>query len=271
MRKSFARAAAAFALAVVCSAPAFDTAVAQSESFEAPRTASGAPDFNGVWQALNEANWGLEGHAAYAGPVLELGAAYATPPSRGFVEGGTIPYQPWAAKQRDENFAHRLERDPEVKCYLPGVPRATYMPHPFQIIQSDSHIMIAYQYRGAVRTIYMKDHKPAPVPSWMGWSNGRFEGDSLVVETTGFNGMTWFDRAGNFHDENLRVVERFTHLSPNHLMYEATIEDPTVFTRPWTIRMPLYRRVEQNAQIMEFKCMVFVEDLLYGDLAKPEQ
>lgn len=239
--------------------------------YEPPRTADGRPDFNGIWQAMNEANWGLEPRAAEPGPVSELGAAYAAPPSTGYVAGGEIPYQDWALAQRDENYAHRLERDPEVKCYLPGVPRATYMPHPFQIIQGDEQIMLLYRYRGAVRTVYMSDHSAAPAPSWMGWSNGRYDGDTLVVETTGFNGMTWLDRAGNFHSENLRVVERFTHVGDDALRYEATITDPAVFTRPWTITMPLYRRLEQDAELLEFKCVEFVEDLIYGDLAKPEE
>src|SRR5690606_8099802 len=194
---------ALFVTAIACCA----LNAAAGDAYEPPRTASGHPDFNGVWQAMNEANWGLEPRHARQAPVLELGAAYAEPASIGYVVGGKIPYQDWALKQRDEIYAKRLELDPEIRCYLPGVPRATYMPHPFQIIQSDEHIMLLYAYRGAVRTVYMKDHQPAPAPSWMGWSNGWFEGDTLVIETTGFNGMTWFDRAGNFHSENLRVIE----------------------------------------------------------------
>src|SRR5690606_9088883 len=185
---------AAFLAIVACCA--CGTAVG-SEGYEPPRTASGQPDFNGIWQAMNEANWGLEPREAAAGPVLELGAAYAEPPSLGYVLGGKIPYQPWALEQREQNYAQRLALDPEIKCYLPGVPRATYMPHPFQVIQSDEHTMLLYSYRSAVRTVYMQDHQPAPAPSWMGWSNGWFEGDTLVIETTGFNGMTWLDRAGN--------------------------------------------------------------------------
>jgi len=259
------------ATALILLAACCVSAALAAEDDVPPRTAAGLPDFNGIWQTMGDANWGLEPRAAAAGPVLELGAAYAPPPSVGYVVGGAIPYQEWALEQRDENYAHRLERDPEIKCYLPGVPRATYMPHPFQIIQSDEHVMLLYSYRGAVRTVHMKEHKPAPVPSWMGWSNGWYEGDTLVVETTGFNGMTWLDRAGNFHSEKLRVVERFTHVTDDVLEYEATIEDPDVFTRPWTIEMPLYRRLEPNAELLEFNCVEFVEDLIYGDLAKPEE
>jgi hypothetical protein len=265
-----AGARAALAAAVLCPALVMLPVLAEAQ-FSAPRTADGRPDFNGIWQTVNEANWGLEGRAAAEGAVPEAGATYAIPPSIGVVDGDLIPYRPEALTQRDENFADRLARDPEVKCYLPGVPRATYMPHPFQIIQGDEHIMIVHQYRGAVRTIHMRDHQPAPAPSWMGWSNGRFEGDTLVVETTGFNGLAWLDRAGNFHSDGLRVVERFTHIGNDALRYEATIEDPAVFTRPWTISMPIYRRLEADARILDFKCMEFVEELLYGDLAKPEE
>ena len=155
-----------------------------------------------------------------------------------------------------------------MKCYLPGVPRATYMPFPFQIIQSQKHVMLVHEYAGAVRTIYMTDQVEAPADSWMGWSNGRWEGETLVVDTKGFNDLSWFDRSGNFHSDALHVVERFTARSADTLNYEVTVEDPKVFTRPWKMSMPLYRRVEANAQILEFRCVEFVEDLLYGHLRK---
>ncbi len=244
------------------------SANAQSTDYRAPRTAAGYPDLNGIWQTINSANWNIEPHAAGPGLVRELGAIAAVPPGHGVVDGGTIPYRPEALLQRDENFANRLELDPEIKCYLPGVPRATYMPFPFQIIQSEQHIMIVHEYAGAVRTIYMDNHTPPPAPTWMGWSHGSWDGDSLVIDTRGFNGMTWFDRAGNFHSDALHVIERFTPRSADTMMYEVTIDDPNVFTRPWTMSMPLYRRVETNAGILEFKCVEFVEDLIYGHLRK---
>ena len=234
----------------------------------APRTAAGNPDFNGVWQAINSAHWDVEAHAAGPGHVRELGALAAVPPGLGVVDGGAIPYRPEALEQKQENFENRLTLDPVVKCYLPGVPRATYMPFPFQIVQSERFVMLVYGYAGAVRTIYMDDHMDAPADTWMGWSNGRWEGDTLVVDTTGFNGRTWFDRAGNFHSDALHVVERFTWRSAETLTYEVTIEDPNVFTRPWTMSMPLYRRAEPNAEVLEFRCVEFVEDLMYGDLRK---
>ncbi len=177
-----------------------------------------------------------------AGPCGSGGAGRATWCDRcnsaglGVVEGEEIPYLPEALAKKKENFANRLTLDPEVKCYLPGVPRATYMPYPFQIVQSKKYTLISYEYASAVRTINMENHKKAPIDSWMGWSNGHWEGETLVVDVTGFNEDTWFDRAGNFHSDALHVVERYTPRSADTLNYEATIEDPKVFSRPWKIR-----------------------------------
>ena len=235
--------------------------------YHAPRTGDGKPNLNGIWQALNTANWDIEAHAAAPGLITELGASIAVPGGLGVVEG-EIPYKPEALAKKKANYTDRLKLDPENKCYLPGVPRGTYMPFPFQILQSQKHVMIVHEFAGAVRTIYMENQTPAPADSWMGWSNGRWDGETLVVDTTGFNDQTWFDRAGNFHSDALHVVERFTARSADTLMYDVTIEDPNVFTRPWKMSMPLYRRVEKNAQLMEFRCVEFVEDLLYGHLRK---
>ena len=247
-------------------------------AYRAPRLPDGKPDLNGIWQALNEANYDLEAHMARAalqlragpyGPVpaasvLALGAVGAVPPGLGVLEAGEIPYLPEAAKKKKDNQEHWLERDPEIKCYLPGVPRATYMPQPFQLFQSTKSIFIAYQYAGATRDILLKDPGPAPVDSWMGQSVARWEGDTLVVDVTGFNDQSWLDRAGDFHSDALHVVERYTRTAPDILSYEATIEDKNVFSRPWKISMPLYRRLEKNAQLLDFKCVEFVEELLYG-------
>src|SRR5882762_93779 len=251
-------------------------------AYRAPRTADGKPDLNGIWQALNEANYDLEMHMARpamamrpgpygpvpAAPVLGLGAIGSVPPGMGVVEGGAIPYKPEMLAKRKENQEKWLERDPEIKCYLPGVPLATYMPQPFQILQSQSAMFIAYQYDGAVRNIFLKDPGPAPMDSWMGQSVGHWEGDTSVVEASGFNDSTWFDRAGNFHSEQLKVVERYTRTAPDVISYEATMTDPQTFARPWKISMPLYRRLEKNAQLMDFKCVEFVEELLYGQWRK---
>jgi hypothetical protein len=203
-----------------------------------------------------------------AAPVLALGAVGAVPPGLGVVEGDEIPYQPAALAQKKENQQNWLTADPEIKCYLPGVPRATYMPYPFQIVQNASAIFIAYEYAGAVRNIYLKDPGPPPVDSWMGQSVGHWEGDTLVIDVKGLNDQTWLDRAGNFHSDALHVVERYTRISPDVISYEATMEDPKVFTRPWKMSMPLYRRQEKNAQLMDFKCVEFVEELLYGQWRK---
>jgi hypothetical protein len=196
--------------------------------------------------------------------VLPLGAVGAVPAGLGVVEGNEIPYKPEALAKKKENQENWLTLDPEIKCYLPGVPRATYLPYPFQIFQSARALFFAYEYAGAVRDILLEDPGPPPVESWMGQSVGRWEGETLVVEASGFNDRTWFDRSGNFHSDKLRVSERYTRTGPDHLWYEATIEDPEVFTRPWKIAMPLYRRLEPNAQLLDFKCVEFVEELMYG-------
>ena len=241
---------------------------AQAPAYRAPRTPDGKPNLNGIWQALNTADWDLQGHAASKGPVSSLGAVFSVPPGLGVVEGDEIPYLPAAAAQQKENRASWVKLDPEVKCYLPGVPRATYLPYPFQVVQSPQNILMAYEYAGAVRVVNMGAPTKAPGDSWMGWSNGRWEGETLVVDVTSLNDQTWFDRAGNFHSDALHVVERYTPRSADTLMYEATIEDPKVFSRPWKIRMPLYRRVETNAKLLEYRCVEFAEELLYGSLRK---
>jgi hypothetical protein len=235
-----------------------------------PRMADGKPDLNGIWQAVGTAHWNLLDHTARPGPVLELGATFAIPAGQSVVEGNAIPYQEWAAAKQKENYENWLARDPEVKCYLPGLPRATYMPYPFQILQSaGDDILMAYEYASASRVIAMGPTEEPPVDTWMGQSAGRWEGDTLVVDSTGFNDQTWFDRAGNFHSEALRLVERFTPVHADLIDYRATIEDAKVFTRPWTIQVPLYRRRDAGAQILEFKCVEFVEELMYGHLVKP--
>jgi hypothetical protein len=240
----------------------------QTNTYKAPRTADGRPNLNGIWQAVNTANWDLQDHAARQGPIVSLGAAFSVPAGLGVVEGNEIPYRPEMLKQKQENGARWVELDPEVKCFMPGVPRATYQPYPFQIVQTPTHVLVAYEFASATRTIYIDGKDEAPFDTWMGHSNGRWEGDTLVVEVGNFNDQTWFDRAGNFHSEELKVVERYTPTSPNSLLYEATITDPKVFTRPWKISMPLYRRLETNMQLLEYKCVEFAEELMYGHLRK---
>jgi hypothetical protein len=246
-----------------------EPAAGQTPSNTVARVQDGKPDLNGIWQAVGTAHWNLQDHQARSGPVLELGATFAVPAGLSVVDGNEIPYQPWAAARQKENYENWLSRDPEVKCYLPGLPRATYMPYPFQVVQTaNSDILMAYEYASASRVIKMGKAEPPPVDSWMGQSVGRWDGDTLVVDVTGFNDQTWFDRAGNFHSEALHVVERFTPVHADLLEYRVTIEDPKVFTRPWTIQVPLYRRRDANAQLLEFKCVEFVEELMYGHLVK---
>ena len=268
------------ALAAIFAATAFSVAVAAPAKI--PRTPDKRPDLNGVWQVLNTANWDIEPHAARAalafrpGPVvpvpakevLALGAVGAVPAGPGVVEGGALPYTPEARARRDENRADWLNRDPEIKCYLPGVPRANYMAFPLQIIQGGSETLIVYEYAGAVRNLVFKDPGPAPVDSWMGQSVARWEGDTLVVKVTGQSDSTWFDRAGNHHSASMTVVERWTLTGPDHLRYEAEITDPETFTRPWKMSMTLYRRVGEDARLQQFKCVEFVEELMFGKYRK---
>ena len=248
--------------------------------YKAPRTADGKPNLNGIWQAINTAHWDIQDHMAQASPVLTLGALGGVPAGEGVVEGNEIPYQPWALKKKQENYEKRLlgdrvdrfstepigTGDPAVKCFLPGVPRATYMPFPFQIVLTRKYILMSYEFAQAARTIYMENPPQSPADNWMGHSVGHWEGETLVVDVTSFDERTWFDQAGNFHSDALHVVERYTATSPNHLRYEVTIEDPKVFTRPWKMSMPLYRRMEKNVQLWEYNCVPFVEELFYGHL-----
>jgi hypothetical protein len=256
------------AIAAFGAAPSFAQGQAAAKPAARPARIAGQPNMNGIWQAVNTADWNLEAHSAQKiEGFYRLGSLAAIPPGQSVVDGdGKIPYKPEALAKRDENRKKWPEGDPEVKCYLPGIPRATYMPYPFQIIQGGGDILFAYEYDSANREVYMSNHQEPPVDTWMGWSNGHWEGDTLVIETTGFNDLTWLDRAGNYHSGSMKVTERLTLEGENTIRYSATIDDPEVFSRPWTISMPLYRRLEPNAEILEFKCVPFVEELLYKDL-----
>jgi len=259
----------------------------QFPDYSPSRTAEGRPDLNGIWQAVNTGNWDLETHAAAPGPLPEvLGAWGAEPAGMSIVEGGTIPYRQSALATKQARYESRTSvsvpgdgvdpplGDPELKCWMPGVPRSMYMPFPFQIVQTPEAILITHEFNGTSRIVRMNWEEESPVDNtfFMGWSRGSWDGDTLVIDVTGLNEMNWLDRAGNFYSEAVHIVERLTVASPYHLMYEATIEDPAVYTRPWKIRFPLYRRMEQNVQLMEFKCQPFVEELIYGQFTKaPEE
>jgi hypothetical protein len=283
---TIAVALAAAAASAVISASLTRTA---AQAARPARTADGKPNFSGIWQANNEANWDLQAHEARAGavtqpgvypyayaqvpaaPVLALGAAAGVPGSLGVVQGdGEIPYKSEALATKKENAEHWIDRDPELKCYLPGIPRAMYMPYPFQIVQSTNKIQMAYEFTTTARTIHLDKVEGPPDDTYMGHSVGRWEGDTLVVDVTNFNGKNWFDRAGNFHSDAVHLVERFTPITPDAIRYEVTIEDPKVFTRPWRIAMPLYRRLEPNIQLIEYRCIEFAEEFLYGHLRKQQ-
>jgi hypothetical protein len=268
-QKKIALTAIAAAAMTLCAATSYaqQKAAAPTKSARAARIA-GQPNINGVWQAMNSANWNLEAHSAEAlKGFWQLGALAAIPAGQSVIDGdGKIPYKPDALAKRAANRAGWPKSDPETNCYLPGIPRATYMPFPFQIVQGGGNILFVYSYATANRIVYMSNHQQPPVDTWMGWSNGHWDGDTLVVENTGFNDSTWFDRAGNYHSGALKVTERFTPVDESHMNYAATIEDANVFTRAWTISMPLYRHTEPLAEVLEFKCVPFVEELLYKDL-----
>lgn len=244
-------------MALSASRPAAQTRAAAAPPFVPPRTADGKPDLSGIWQVLAPVHWNIEDHS----PQLGI------PAGTGIVEGGTIPYQPWAANKKKENFSKRATDDPMNQCFMPGVPRATYVPFPFEIIQTPSHIVIAHEFAHALRTIYL-DGRPHPegIDFWMGVSRGRWDGDALEIDVRNLKGENWLDAAGNFYSENVRVVERYTRTGPDHLLYEATITDPKVFTRPWKIRLPLYRRVEPNVELLEYECFVYQTEEKYKHL-----
>jgi len=214
-----------------------------------PRTPDGKPDFTGLWQVMNSAAWDIQAHQARKG----------VPAGIGVVDGNEIPYQPWALAKKNENSQNRATADPETKCYLPGIPRLMYMPFPFQIFQTPAMLTMLFEYVHATRYVYTNGtaHPPGHIDWWMGDSRGRWEGDTLVVDVVDFNDQTWFDRAGNFHSDELHVVERYTPMDADHITYEVTIEDPKVFTRPWRMSMVLYRHKEKNLQLLEYECFAF--------------
>ena len=253
-RVHLAVAAVRLVMALLWFMPAVAAAQAPAAGTQAgqiPRSADGKPNLSGIWQVVNTAAWDIQGHSAQKD----------IPAGQGVVEGNVIPYQPWAAEKKKENFANRATADPETRCFLPGVPRLMYMPYPFQIFQTPTYLAFVHEYVHAVRHIYVNGtaHPRGPIDWWMGDSRGRWEGDTLVVDVVHFNDQTWFDRAGNFHSEALHLIERYTLIGPDHINYEVTVEDPKVFTRPWTMRMILYRRKEPNAQLLEHECYAFDE------------
>ena len=257
--------AAAFAAAIAVGAVLVGgdglTTLTAQQGYQAPRTPFGTPDLQGIWQVINSAEFNIQDH----------GARLGVPPGRAVVEDNVIPYQPWAAEQQKKNFESQGALDPSNGCKYPGVPRIMYMPFPFQIVQTKDFVGMYFEFGHHLRLIYTNGfpHHEG-IPFWMGDSRGSWDGETLVIDSTNFTENTWFDRAGNFHSDELHTVERLTRTGPDHIRYEVTIEDPKVFTRPWKMSMPLYRRVEADAQLMEYECyaMEVFEGGMYDDLEK---
>ena len=249
----------------------FSVTQAVAQSGEIPRTPSGKPDLSGIWQAMTSAHYDVEPHAASEGPPPgSMGALSATPAGLGIVKGGRIPYTEQARRIRDENKVNAIDKDPLTKCYMPGVPRANYLPFPFQIVQSEDVVLIAYEFAESNRIVYVDQPEiESQVDAWMGHSNAHWEGDTLVVRVTGQMPDTWFDRSGNHHSYAMVVEERWTATGADHIQYEASITDPNTFTEPWVISFPLYRHLGDNMQLLEFKCAEFSEEFLYGEWRKP--
>jgi len=264
----------AAALSLVSQPSLFAQQRGQQAAPQRPARMDGKPNLNGIWQAINTAYWNLEAHSAQPlNDFWRMGAIAAIPAGRSVITGdGKIPYLPDALKKRDENRSKWPASDPEAKCFMLGIPRATYQNMPFQIFQgmADADLLMVYPFAAMNRVIYMKDKSELPVDSWMGKSTGAWEGDTLVVTTQYQNGQSWLDRAGNFSSNMLKVTERFTVMDQSHIRYQATLDDPLTYSRPWTIEMPLYRVVEDNAQLLEHKCVPFADNLLYQDLLNPK-
>ena len=220
-------------------------------SQELPRVAGGKPNLQGIWQAQTRAAFNLEDHIAR----VDMQAG------QGVVAGGSIPYQNWALARRQENFANRAELDPLNKCFLPGSPRIMAMPWPFQIFQTDEHVAITFEWTQVYRLIYTAGQEPLypGFEHWMGDSRGHWEGDTLVVEITDLNDRSWMDAAGNFHSLAAVITERYTLQDDNTISYQATIDDPEVFTEPWTIGYPLIRQTEM-VRLLEYQCQAEVEE-----------
>jgi len=224
-----------------------------------PRAADGKPDLSGIWAVLNTADWNLLPHAASADG----------PGGLGVVVGNELPYLAGALAKKEENYRARMSADTDAKCLLPGVPRVMYEPYPFQILQSADIVRMAFEYVHATRNIFMNTpHPKGPIEWWMGDSRGSWQGDTLVVDVVYVSGETWLDRAGDYHSPEMHVVERYTLIDRDHLQYEATIEDPKVFSRPWTMQMVLYRHVEANFELLEYDCIAFADEAA-GNLTPP--
>ena len=257
---SFIVAVAVVAVAHALSPAATAQAPTGAPAYAPPRTANGQPDLQGVWRVWNLAQFDLEDHGARPGVPAGRGVVVDPP-------DGRIPYQPWALEKRKQNLANiktpdpYKNADPLAKCYLPGIPRMTYLGWPFQIMQTPQYVSFLYEWSHKKRLVPLNSAAPMPddVGNWMGMARGRFDGNSLVVNLTNFNSYTWFDMAGNFHSDALKVVERYTPINADTLQYEATMTDPKVFTRPWTIRMTIQR--QKDIGILDYECTAMLDEM----------
>jgi len=236
--------------------PIVAAAAVQPTPAKIPRTAQGKPDLSGIWQTTSAADFDLEPH---------IGRNDA-PPGVGVVEGGEIPYTPAALEKKKKNFEARGDEDPRLKCWTLGTPRGIYYPEPFQIFQRREDLTVYFEFGHSVRTIHT-DGALHPIEQdqefWLGDSRGHWEGDTLVVDVKDFNDQTWLSRAGDFHDEALHVVERWKLVDANTIEYQATLDDPNVFTKPWTIDVVLYRHREPGFQLIENYCYTLDYDQYY--------
>lgn len=239
--------AVAAMIAAVAMTPAAQ-AQTNASAYKAPRTIDGQPDLQGVWRVMNSANFDIRDHSASLG----------VPAGMGIVEGNELPYVPTALAIRQANYRERYTADPETKCFMVGTPRIMYMPFPFQIVQTKDQINIISEYVHTPRTLRFNTEHPEG-PEWiMGDSRAHWEGETLVVDVANFTDGNWLDRSGNFTSNGLHIVERYTRIGPDHMRYEATIEDPNVFAEPWTMGFILYRYVEPNAQLLEYECQAYL-------------
>lgn len=235
---------------VVTLALALASALPAATAQALPRTADGKPNLEGIWQAAGSASADLQDHAAGLNMLA----------GRSVVVGGEIPYQPWAAAKKAENFRDRAKADPLAQCYIPGTPRIMYLDFPFQIFQTPQMIGMAFEWSLDYRLIYTDGSgHPADITSWIGDSRGWWEGDTLVVDVRNNNDKTWLDMAGDFHSDALHVVERYHMTGPDTIQYEATLDDAKVFTKPWTIRLELHRRTDRD-RLFEYACEAELEE-----------
>lgn len=250
-RNSLASVLLAVALAGVGAGAAAPAAAARhpagADANAIPRAADGHPDFSGIWQTLSEADYDLEPHAGRRD----------APPSAGVIAEGTIPYLPAALEHRKKNFDSRATEDPQRRCFVLGVPRGVYYPAPFQIFQRAEDLTLIHQFGNQVRVIH-KDGSLHPQELhkelWLGDNRAHWEGDTLVNDVTDVNDETWLDRAGNYHSEQLHVVERWQFVDKDTIRYRATLEDPKVYSRPWSIEVLLNRRRDPGFRLIEDYC-----------------